>query len=252
MKIFGLIGRKLAHSFSPQYFRQKFSNEKINDAQYRLYPLENIHEFHLLIKNNPDIAGLNVTIPYKTDIIPLLDGLSKAAKEIGAVNTIKIEFSGTDLQLIGYNTDYLGFTKSIEPHLKSYHTKALILGTGGSSKAVKFGLKQLNIDFMEVSRNPQNQNQNQMNYSALSKEVLNKYKLIINTTPLGMFPEVNKKPDIDYSFLTRQHLLYDLIYNPYKTMFLKEGEKNGCQIKNGLEMLQIQAEYSWKIWNDNF
>ncbi len=250
MRTFGLIGKKLAHSFSPQYFRQKFSNEKINDAKYQLYPLDNIHEFHLLIKNNPDIAGLNVTIPYKTDIIPLLDSLSHAAKEIGAVNTIKIESSGTGLQLIGHNTDYLGFTESIKPHLKSDHIKALVLGTGGSSKAVQFGLKQLNIDFLMVSRNPQNENQ--MNYSMLSKEILNEYKIIINTTPLGMFPDVEQKPDIDYSFLTPQHLLYDLIYNPDKTMFLKEGEKNGCQIKNGLEMLQIQAEYSWEIWNNNY
>ena len=245
MKKYGLIGQKLSHSKSPE-IHMLIKKALGLDFSYDIIEISN----EQIESTLTDFDGLNVTIPYKTDIIPLLDGLSKAAKEIGAVNTIKIEFSGTDLQLIGYNTDYLGFTKSIEPHLKSYHTKALILGTGGSSKAVKFGLKQLNIDFMEVSRNPQNQNQ--MNYSALSKEVLNKYKLIINTTPLGMFPEVNKKPDIDYSFLTRQHLLYDLIYNPYKTMFLKEGEKNGCQIKNGLEMLQIQAEYSWKIWNDNF
>jgi len=250
MKIFGLIGKKLDHSFSPQYFRQKFCNEKITDAKYQLYPLNHITDFPLLLQDNPDIAGLNVTIPYKTDIIFFLDSLSPAVKEIGAVNTIKFKSLSTGLQLIGHNTDYLGFSESIKPLLKPYHTKALVLGTGGSSKAVQFGLKKLNIDFLMVSRNPYSINQ--IHYSKLTKKIMNEYKIIINTTPLGMFPAVGQKPDIDYSLLTPQHLLYDLIYNPDQTMFLNEGKKNGCQIKNGLEMLQIQAEYSWKIWNNNF
>src|SRR6056297_518475 len=250
MKIFGLIGKKLDHSFSPQYFRQKFCNEKITDAKYQLYPLNHISAFPLLLQNNPDIAGLNVTIPYKTDIIPFLDSLSWAVKEIGAVNTIQLEYLSAGLQLIGHNTDYLGFSESIKPLLKPYHTKALVLGTGGSSKAVQFGLKKLNIDFLMVSRNPHSINQ--IDYSKLSKEILDEYKIIINTTPLGMFPAVGQKPDIDYSLLTPKHLLYDLIYNPDKTMFLNEGKKNGCQIKNGLKMLQIQAEYSWKILINTF
>lgn len=248
MKIYGLIGKKLEHSFSPNFFQQKFKLENIKDANYQLYPLQSIQEFNLLIQNNPNLSGLNVTIPYKTDIIPYLDKITSAAKEIRAVNTIKFESSLKSLQLIGYNTDYIGFIESLKPFLKPYHSKALVLGTGGSSKAVQYALKQLNINFLMVSRNPIHQNQ--IDYSMLTKDLITEYKIIINTTPVGMFPNTEQKPNIPYSFLTPKHLLYDLIYNPEKTLFLQEGEKKGCQIKNGLEMLNIQAEYSWKIWNN--
>ncbi|MDY6799790.1 MAG: shikimate dehydrogenase [Bacteroidota bacterium] len=248
MKIYGLIGKKLEHSFSPKFFQQKFKHENIKDANYQLYPLQSIQEFNTLIQNNPNLSGLNVTIPYKTEIIPYLDKITSAAKEIGAVNTIKFESSLKSLRLIGYNTDYMGFTESLKPFLKPYHSKALVLGTGGSSKAVQYALKQLNIKFLMVSRNPNKKNQ--VDYSMLTKELIAEYKIIINTTPVGMFPDVHQKPDIPYSFLTHKHLLFDLIYNPEKTMFLLEGEKKGCKVKNGLDMLKIQAEYSWKIWNN--
>jgi len=248
MKIYGLIGKKLEHSFSPNFFQQKFKHENIKDANYQLYPLQSIQKFNLLIQNNPNLSGLNITIPYKTDIIHYLDKITSAAKEIGAVNTIKFESSPKRLRLVGYNTDYMGFIESLKPYLKPYHSKALVLGTGGSSKAVQYALKQLNINFLMVSRNPIHQNQ--IDYSMLTKDLVAEYKIIINTTPVGMFPDTDQKPDIPYSFLTRKHLLYDLIYNPEKTLFLQEGEKKSCQIKNGLEMLQIQAEYSWKIWNN--
>ncbi|MDK2979250.1 MAG: shikimate dehydrogenase [Bacteroidales bacterium] len=248
MEIYGLMGKKLEHSFSPKFFQQKFKHEKIKDATYQLYPLQSIQEFNALIQNNPKLSGLNVTIPYKTDIIPYLDKITSAAKEIGAVNTIKFESSFKNLQLVGYNTDYLGFIESLKPLLKPYHAKALVLGTGGSSKAVQYALNQLKINYLMVSRNPDKQNQ--IDYSMLTKDLMAEYKIIINTTPVGMFPYTGQKPDIPYFFLTRKHLLYDLIYNPGKTLFLQEGEKKGCLIKNGLEMLKIQAEYSWKIWNN--
>jgi shikimate dehydrogenase len=248
MKIYGLIGQKLEHSFSPKFFQQKFKLENIKNADYQLYPLQSIQEFDSLIQNNSNLSGLNVTIPYKTDIIPYLDKITSAAEEIGAVNTIKFASSFKSLQLIGYNTDYLGFIESLKPFLKPYHSKALVLGTGGSSKAVQYALKKLNINFLMVSRNPIHQNQ--IDYSMLTKDLITEYEIIINTTPVGMFPDTGQKPAIPYSFLTRRHLLYDLIYNPVKTLFLQEGEKKGCQIINGLEMLKIQAEYSWKIWNN--
>ncbi|MEE4196080.1 MAG: shikimate dehydrogenase [Bacteroidales bacterium] len=248
MKIFGLIGKKLDHSFSPQYFRKKFINENIKDADYQLFPLNQLEDFRLLLQDNPEIAGLNVTIPYKTDIIPWLDELSPAARAIGAVNTIKFKFLTNGLQLSGYNTDYLGFAESLKPHLKAWHTKALILGTGGSSKAVIYALKQMKLDCQMVSREPKNKDH--LDYSMLSGDLIADYKVIINTTPVGMYPDVEQKPRIDYSSLTQQHILFDLIYNPGKTNFLLEGEKRGCRIINGLEMLKIQADYSWKIWND--
>lgn len=247
MRIYGLIGKKLDHSFSPQYFKEKFESEGILDTYYQLYPLSQINDFTSLIQNNPEISGLNVTIPYKTDIIPLLDDISPAASEIGAVNTIKFVPSQQGIRLIGYNTDYLGFTESIKPLLKPDHSKALVLGTGGSSKAVIYGLKQLGIDFKMVSREPNNFNQ--IGYPSLTKDLFFDFKIIINTTPVGMFPKVDEKPAILYQYLTQEHILYDLIYNPATTRFLSEGKKKGCQIKNGLEMLKIQAEYSWKIWN---
>ncbi len=188
MKIYGLIGKKLDHSFSPQYFKEKFKKEGISDTYYHLYPLSQIEDFTSLIQDNSEISGLNVTIPYKTQIIPFLDDISPAAKEIGAVNTIKFEPSQQGIRLIGYNTDYLGFIDSVKTLLKLKQFKALVLGTGGSSKAVIYGLKQLGIDFKLVSREPTNINQ--IGYSSLTKDLFSDFKIIINTTPVGMFPNV--------------------------------------------------------------
>ena len=237
---FGLVGKDISYSFSPTYFHQKFENEGIN-AAYKLFDIQNIHHFsHIFLKNN--IAGLNVTIPYKEQIINFLDELSPEASKIGAVNTI--QFKGQ--KLIGHNTDYLGFKKSIEPLLQSHHKSALILGTGGATKAVKFALNQLNIDFKTVSRDVKKAN---FTYTELNEEILKKFQIIINATPLGTFPNIDSYPKIPFSGIDSTFLAYDLIYNPEKTTFLQKCEKQGATIKNGLEMLQIQADEAWKIWN---
>lgn len=248
MKLYGLIGKSLVHSFSQKYFNEKFEKEKIENTYYHLYPLNNIDEFNQLITDYSEVSGLNVTIPYKTSVIPFLDYIDDAAKEIGAVNTIRFDRENSRLKLHGYNTDYLGFWESIEPLLKNYPKKALILGTGGSSKAVSYALKQANIDHLFVSRNPEYENT--ISYQSLNKGILDQYQIIINTTPLGMYPNVEQFPDIPYQFLSPKHILYDLIYNPEHTQFLKFGKAQGSILKNGLEMLKIQADYSWKIWNN--
>lgn len=248
MRLYGLIGKSLVHSFSQKYFNEKFEKEKIENTYYHLYPLNNIDEFNQLITDYSEVSGLNITIPYKTSVIPFLDYIDDAAKEIGAVNTIRFDRENSRLKLHGYNTDYLGFWESIEPLLKNYHKKALILGTGGSSKAVSYALKQANIDHLFVSRNPEYENT--ISYQSLNKGILDQYQIIINTTPLGMYPNVEQFPDIPYQFLSPKHILSDLIYNPEHTQFLKFGKVQGSLIKNGLEMLKIQADYSWKIWNN--
>jgi shikimate dehydrogenase len=248
MKLYGLVGKSLVHSFSQKYFSEKFEKERIENTYYHLYPLNNIDEFNQLITYYSEVSGLNVTIPYKTSVIPFLDYIDDAAKEIGAVNTIRFDRENSKLKLHGYNTDYLGFWESIKPLLKSYHKKALILGTGGSSKAVSYALKQANIEHLFVSRNPEKENT--ISYQSLNHDILDQYQIIINTTPLGMFPEVEQSPDIPYQFLSPKHILYDLIYNPEHTQFLKFGKEQGSILKNGLEMLKIQADYSWKIWNN--
>lgn len=239
--VYGIIGHPLAHSFSPAYFHKKFIQKGI-DASYHLYELKNISDFPKLIFDNNFICGLNVTIPYKQQIIPYLNELSDEAKKIGAVNCIHINKGF----LKGYNTDVIGFEKSLNPLLTKYHGKALILGTGGSSLAVKYVLEKLGIGFLQVSRNESDQT---ITYSSLNKIIIQGHKLIINTTPLGMFPEVNNFPDIPYEHLGNEHLLYDVIYNPAETKFLALGKTYGAQIKNGFEMLQLQAEASWEIWN---
>jgi len=247
MKLYGLIGKSLDHSFSHSYFKEKFEKEGIDNAYYNLYPLQNIDEFNQLVSEFSDLSGLNVTIPYKTEIIPFLDYLDDAAKEIGAVNTIKFKSENGKLQLFGYNTDYLGFWESLKPFLKEHHKKALILGTGGSSKAVSYALKQANISHLFVSRNA---NQKDLiSYNQLNEQLLQEYTIIINTSPLGMFPKIDEYPNIPYEFLSPKHILFDLIYNPNQTIFLKKGQEQGADIKSGLEMLKIQANYSWKIWN---
>jgi len=243
LKKFGLIGFPIEHSFSKKYFIEKFQKENLIDCDYENFPIENISEFPSLIKSHPDLLGLNVTIPYKEQVIPLLDELDMTAKEIGAVNTIKI-LNG---KLQGFNTDVYGFMQSLLPLLETFHTLALVLGTGGSSKAVAFGLKKMGIDFRFVSRNPEMANE--LSYADLDKDLIRLYKIIINCTPVGMFPNVDECPPLPFEYLTPSHLLFDLIYNPEETLFLQNGKSQGAKTKNGLEMLQLQAEKSWEIWN---
>ncbi len=242
MKNYGLVGYPLTHSFSEQYFKEKFIREEIENCKYELFPLENIEDIRFLFEVNKDLKGINVTIPYKESIIEYLDDLDDTAQKIGAVNCIKID----DIQKVGYNTDYIGFRDSLIPLLKPNHTSALILGTGGSSKAINYVLQELNIETKFVSRNPSDNN---FIYADLNKEILEHYPVIINCTPTGMYPNLNETPEIPYQFLSKNNLLYDLIYNPEKTKFLELGEKQNAQIKNGLEMLRLQAEYAWEIWN---
>lgn len=237
---FGLVGRKISYSFSPAYFNEKFKNEQIH-ASYKIFDIDQLHEFPSIFLNK-DLAGLNITTPYKEEILIFMDSLSPEAKEIGAVNTIR--FKGD--RLIGHNTDYIGFKKSIQPLLKNHHHQALILGTGGATKAIKFALNQLNIPFQTVSRNKEEAN---FIYNQLTPEIIKEFPIIINATPLGTFPEVHKTPNLPIEGLGPNHLVYDLIYNPEKTLLLQNAENQGAEIKNGLEMLKIQAEASWDIWN---
>lgn len=245
MKLFGLIGYPLGHSFSEKFFTEKFQKENIH-ACYKLFPIENIQLFHEILEKNPTIEGLNVTIPYKEQIVPYLDELNKTAAEIGAVNVIKIKKDVNQVKLIGYNSDIIGFEQSIRPLLTEHHKKALILGTGGASKGVAYVLKKLNIDYTFVSRN---KNVDCFTYEELNKEIINSHTLIVNCSPIGTYPNTEVCPNIPYEGLSKQHLLYDLIYNPEKTLFLKKGEMEGATIKNGLEMLHKQAISAWEIWN---
>ncbi len=244
MRLFGLIGYPLGHSFSKKYFDKKFIDENLTDCFFELFALKEIDEFQKSIKENTNLKGIAVTIPYKQSVLPFINYVTVAAKEIGAVNCIKF----TDGNLIGHNTDVVGFEKSLVPLLKPHHTKALVLGTGGSSKAVQYVLKQLNIEFLLVSRNKTNI-PNCITYNDIDEKLINEYAIIINCSPVGMTPNENVAPAIPYNLLSANHLLFDLIYAPEKTLFLKNGEGNGCTIKNGFEMLVIQAEENWKIWN---
>ena len=243
MRTFGLIGTSLKHSFSKQYFSKKFIDEGIGDAQYQFFELENLNTFSTWIRDTPHLAGLNVTIPYKERIIPYLDELDEQALEVGAVNTIKILKEG---RLKGYNTDVWGFESTI-PNIKK-HPKALILGTGGASKAIVYVLRQAHIDFLWVSRNPSGNQQ--IAYDELNAELIRAHTLIVNTTPLGTFPKTDECPAIPYEHLTNSHILYDLVYNPEDTLFLKSGRHYGAKSRNGLPMLYAQAERSWQIWNE--
>ncbi len=240
-KQFGLIGFPLSHSFSKGYFAQKFQKENISDCSYDVFPLEKIEDFVELCNANKNLVGLNVTIPYKEKIIPFLDELNEEAKAIVAVNTIKF-ING---KKIGYNTDCYGFEMSLKPLLKQHHTSALILGTGGASKAVEYVLRKLGIQFQYVSRN---KSEKAISYEELNELIIHNSTLIINSTPIGTYPNVEPAPNIPYNGITEKHLLYDLIYNPEETKFLKEGKLLCAQTKNGLEMLYLQAERSWEIW----
>jgi len=239
---FGLIGKILNYSFSKKYFTQKFLDENLSHCLYNNYELANINQFPNLIKNTAELKGLNVTIPYKTEVIAYLNELDEAAKSIGAVNTIKLK----DGKLFGYNTDVIGFENSIKPLLQAHHTKALILGTGGAAKAIQYVFGKMGIGFQLVSRRAKN---NAISYSNINETILNTHHIIVNTTPLGTFPNVEVCADLPYQLLGKKHLLYDLVYNPAETAFLKKGKEKGATIKNGLQMLELQAEASWQIWN---
>lgn len=243
---YGLIGYPLTHSFSRKFFSEKFVAESI-DAEYLNFELSNIDSLPEVILNHPTLVGLNVTIPYKEMVIPYLDELDSDARTINAVNTIRISREGDKIRTKGYNTDIIGFRESIRPLLQTYHTKALILGTGGASKAVAYALKQLNMEIIFVSRNPEDKGE--IGYSDLDEDTIKSFKVIVNTTPIGTFPKVNNSPSIPYELLTPKHLLYDLVYNPETTEFLRLGKMQGATIKNGLEMLHVQALASWEIWN---
>lgn len=246
MKKFGLIGYPLTHSFSKKYYDAKFERERITGVDYQLYPIEAITEFPQLITADPLLMGVNVTIPYKISVMDYVHRLSPEAKAIAAVNCIRIERSGSEPVLTGYNTDVYGFMASLKPLLRPWHTAALVLGNGGAAKAVLYALSQLGIETHLVSRSPK---AGQYAYGQLDGTLLAKHLLIINTTPLGTYPAVNSCPDIPYNLLGEKHLLYDLVYNPETTEFLKQGGHRGATIKNGLEMLELQAERNWEIWN---
>jgi len=249
MRTFGLVGYPLGHSFSKKYFTAKFAREGITDAAYELFPLENISQFPDLIEKQPDLRGLNVTIPYKQQVIPYLDGLDPAAQRIGAVNVIKIAGNG---RKTGYNSDYFGFKTTLESWLQKYYAqempnlRALILGTGGASKAVRVALEDMGIAHTCVSRR---RGENAISYGDLTEKSLAANRLVINTTPLGMYPGTGVLPPLPYEWLTPGHLLYDLIYNPEETAFLKRGAAQGAKTFGGLPMLHAQAEKSWEIWN---
>lgn len=245
MRKFGLIGLPLIQSFSKKYFTAKFENENI-DARYDLYELQDISEFTAL-KEMPEISGLNVTIPYKEKVMKYLDGLDETAAEIGAVNVIKFIRENGKLTLKGYNSDAIGFENSIKPFLKSYHKKALILGTGGASKAVDYILRKHGIETTFVSRTAK---QGIITYNLLNKEILTENLIIVNASPVGTFPNTDECPDIPYQFLSDKHLIYDVVYNPAETLFLKKGKDQGAAIMNGEGMLIGQAVAAWKIWNE--
>ena len=245
MRQFGLIGFPLIHSFSKKYFTEKFENEQI-DAAYDLYELTLIEEFSALI-NRLELSGLNVTIPYKEQVISFLDILDDTAEKIGAVNVIKFIRSNNQLILKGYNSDALGFEQSLKPYLKPYHQKALILGTGGASKAIKYVLGKLGIEVTFVSRTPK---LGQLTYSDLNQVIMQDNLIIINASPVGTFPHVDECPAIPYEFIAEKHLLFDVVYNPAITIFLKKGVQQGATTLNGEQMLQGQALAAWEIWND--
>ena len=245
MEKYGLIGYPLRHSFSIGYFNEKFRSEGIN-AEYVNFEIPNINDFMEVIEENPNLCGLNVTIPYKEQVIPFLNELDRDTAKIGAVNVIKIiRQPKGKVKLVGYNSDIIGFTDSIKPLLTRQHKYALILGTGGASKAVWHGLESLDIAPTLVSRTPK---EGVLTYKDLTPEIINKYKVIVNTTPVGMYPHVDECPDIPYTCLTEDHLIYDLLYNPDETLFMKKAKERGATVKNGLEMLLLQAFAAWDIW----
>ena len=245
MRVYGLIGKTLHHSFSARYFSEKFKTEQITNCQYLNFELKDMKQEIPALKKNPEIKGLNITIPYKTEIIPFLDELTDECQQVKACNCIKIDNG----KWIGYNTDIAGFEQSFTSHLKPYHKKALVLGTGGASNAVAFVLQKLNIDFLKVSRR-KNELSSVISYDEINEAVIKEFQIVINTTPVGTSPNIDECPDLPYRFITDKHYFFDLVYNPPKTLFLSRAEKQGASIENGENMLAIQAEESWKIWNE--
>lgn len=243
MRLYGLIGYPLVHSFSKKFFSEKFEREGLSDCRYESFSIPSISDLNSIVKQNPELCGLNVTIPYKEQVLSFLDEKSALVKKIKACNCIKIEMG----KLTGHNTDAPAFEQSLKDKLQAYHTKALILGTGGASKAVEFSLEKLGITYKYVSRKPSAKN---FSYEQLTDTLIAEYTLIINTTPLGMHPNIVEAPPIPYHALNSAHYLFDLVYNPAKTLFLQKGEEQGAAIKNGYEMLVLQAEESWRIWNE--
>ena len=240
---YGLIGKSLSHSFSAKYFNDKFEKEGITDCSFELFELDSIEQVRDLVKNNPNLKGFSVTIPYKEAILPYLDELNVVVEDIQACNCVKV----VDGKLIGYNTDIDGFMSSFLAIMEMHHDKAIVLGNGGAAKAVIHSLEQWSLDPLVVARNPKNENE--ITFDKLTEEIINEHKIIVNTTPVGMYPDVDECPDIPYSGIDRFHLVYDLIYNPEKTLFLQKAEAQDATIKNGMEMLEQQAETAWIIWN---
>ena len=247
MEKYGLIGYPLGHSFSISYFNQKFQDESI-DAVYENFEIPTIDALPEILDSNPNLRGLNVTIPYKEKVIPFLDSVSPEARAIGAVNVIRVTHEGNDIKLKGYNSDVIGFTQSIEPMLdKKWHKKALILGTGGASKAIDYGLRNLGLETVFVSRY---ERPGTIQYKTITPDVIQEYNVIVNCTPIGMYPKTEECPLLPYEAMDQHTILYDLIYNPDETLFMKLGAKYGAQVKNGLEMLLLQAFASWEFWHD--
>jgi shikimate dehydrogenase len=246
MNKYGLLGYPLTHSFSKRYFTEKFEKENIKST-YQNFEIDSIKKLPNVIKNNPEVTGLNVTIPYKEQVIPYLDSLHDAAREVNAVNTIRVIRIGDKVILHGYNTDTYGFENSLKPLLKPHHKKALILGTGGASKALKYVLKKLDIDF--ISASIEELKENEIRYEQIDSKMMAERTLIINATPLGTYPKTDTYPNIPYKFLTDKHLLFDLVYNPELTQFMAKGKEKGAVVKNGYEMLLLQAKRSYEIWN---
>ena len=240
---FGLLGKNIGYSFSVGYFAKKFKSLNLEDYEYVNFDIPSIEDFPNIIKDNPNLKGMNVTIPYKEAVMPYLDKISKKAQRIGAVNTIKFTKSG---KLKGYNSDYYGFKKSLKPLLEPHHKKALILGTGGASKGVAFALEELGLTYTFVSREATDES---IGYNLVNSTTFDNHQIVINCTPLGTSPNVDAFPPIPYEYFTSKHIAHDLIYNPEETIFLKKAKKHGAKIKNGWEMLQYQAEKSWRIWN---
>lgn len=246
MDKYGIIGLPLGHSFSPGFFNEKFQNEHI-DAIYEKYELPQIEALQEVLASNPELRGLNVTIPYKQQCIPFLDEVSEEARAIGAVNVISISHNGKKVYLKGYNSDVIGFSRSIEPLLENHHKKALILGTGGASKAVEYSLKKLGLETIKVSRY---ERPDTIQYEKITPDIIHDFNVIVNCTPIGMYPHTEECPQLPYSAMDNHTLLYDLIYNPDETLFMKKGRENGAIVKNGLEMLLLQAYASWEFWNN--
>jgi shikimate dehydrogenase len=248
MRKYGLIGYPLGHSFSQKYFSEKFINEHITDCIYENYPMKDINQLPSLIKEDAELLGLNVTIPYKSEVLRFLESVDPIAADIGSVNVIKIKRSGSKVLLKGFNSDIAGIYDSVKPYLKGDLKKAMVLGTGGSSRSVCHVLKSLGLEVTQVSRESR---EGVITYSDITRSMIESTDLIVNTTPLGMFPANSSKPDLPYSLLSKKQILFDLVYNPEITAFLESGLKQGCKIITGLKMLHSQAERAWEIWNDD-